>query len=123
MPDFVNPFSGVIPARKLTNSELARAIRLNLAAEEEAVHLYEAHADATDNPLAKNVLLDIAREERVHAGEFQQLLKILLDDEESLLAKGAEEVNELAKECCNSANGKNNESEADQHVPTIGNLR
>jgi uncharacterized protein len=123
MPDFVNPFSGVVPVRKLTDSELARAIRLNLAAEEEAVHLYEAHADATDHPLAKKVLLDIAREERVHVGEFQQLLKILLDDEESLLAKGAQEVNELAEECCNAAYGKNKESEAFQHVPTVGNLK
>ena len=33
MPDFVNPFSGKIPDRKLTLSELIRALRLNLAAE------------------------------------------------------------------------------------------
>jgi rubrerythrin len=98
MPEFVNPFSGLTPSRKMTDSELARAIRLDLAAEEEAVHLYEAHADATDNKLAKKVLLDIANEERVHAGEFQRLLKILLKDEEKLLAEGAEEVDELANE-------------------------
>jgi len=98
MPEFVNPFSGVVPDRKMTGAELARAIRLNLAAEEEAVHLYEAHADATDNALAKAVLRDIANEERVHAGEFQRLLNILLKDEEKLLADGAAEVDELAEE-------------------------
>jgi rubrerythrin len=98
MPEFVNPFSGITPGRKMTDSELARALRLDLAAEEEAVHLYESHADATDNELAKKVLLDIANEERVHAGEFQRLLKILLKDEEKLLAEGAEEVDELANE-------------------------
>ena len=98
MPEFVNPFSGVVPARKLTMAELIRALRLNLAAEHEAVHVYEAHADATDNELAKAVLHDIANEERVHAGEFQQLIKILAEDEAALLAKGAEEVDELAEE-------------------------
>jgi rubrerythrin len=98
MPEFVNPFSGLKPGRKMTDSELARALRLDLAAEEEAVHLYEAHADATDNKLAKKVLLDIANEERVHAGEFQRLINILLKDEEKFLAEGAEEVDELANE-------------------------
>jgi rubrerythrin len=98
MPEFINPFSGLTPARKMTNSELIRALRLDLAAEEEAVNLYQAHADATDNELAKKVLLDIADEERVHAGEFQRLINILLKDEEKLLAEGAEEVDELANE-------------------------
>ncbi len=98
MPDFADPFSGNVPERKMTFSELIRAIRLNLAAEMEAINLYQAHADATDNELAKAVLLDIADEEREHAGEFQRLLTILLDDEEALLADGAEEVDELARD-------------------------
>ena len=97
MAEFINPFSGVIPDRKLTDRELTRGIRLTLSAEQEAVHLYEALADATDNELAREVLQDIANEERVHAGEFQRLLNILLPDEEKLLAKGAEEVDELAE--------------------------
>ncbi len=98
MPEFLDPFSGVVPDRKLTTRELARALRLSLAAEEEAIHLYEALADATDNKLAKEVLQDVADEERVHAGEFQRLLNILLTDEEKMLADGAEEVDEMAEE-------------------------
>ena len=98
MPEFVNPFSGVVPERKLTMPELIRALRLNLAAEEEAVHVYEAHADATDNALAKAVLHEIADEERVHAGEFQRLISILAEDEAALLAEGAKEVDELVEE-------------------------
>ncbi len=98
MPEFVNPFSGLVPGRKMTDAELVRALRLNLAAEEEAVHLYEAHADATDNELARKVLRDIADEERVHAGEFQRLINILRPDEEKLLAEGAAEVDEMAEE-------------------------
>lgn len=98
MAEFVNPFSGVVPDRKLTDRELARAIRMSLAAEEEAIHMYEAMADATDNVLAAKVLQDIADEERVHAGEFQQLLRVLLPDEEQLLQKGIDEVIEMAEE-------------------------
>ena len=97
MPEFVNPFSGVIPGRKLSARELTRAIRLSLSAEEEAVHLYEALADAADNELAKAVLQDIANEERVHVGEFQRLLKILLPDEETYLQDGAAEVDDKAR--------------------------
>jgi len=97
MPEFLNPFSGVVPARKLTVRELTRALRLSLAAEEEAVHLYEALADATDDELAKAVLQDIADEERVHAGEFQRLINVLLPDEEERLADGAAEVDEIAE--------------------------
>ncbi|MFB3764003.1 MAG: ferritin family protein [Methanotrichaceae archaeon] len=96
MPEFTNPFIGKVPDRKLTPEELIRAIRLNLAAEHEAVHIYMAHAEATDNPLAKKVLIDIANEERVHAGEFARLLSILTGDEDSFLAQGAQEVDEMA---------------------------
>ncbi|MGC9523706.1 MAG: ferritin family protein [Anaerolineae bacterium] len=98
MPDFVNPFSGVVPDRKLTKQELIRAIRLNIAAEHEATHLYMAHAEATDHPLAKEVLTDIANEERQHVGEFMQLLQVLTGDEDKWLQAGIEEVKEIQEE-------------------------
>ncbi|OQX59027.1 MAG: Rubrerythrin [Thermotoga sp. 4484_232] len=98
MAEFMNPFSGKVPERKLTKEELIRAIRMDLAAEEEAVHVYMAHAEATDDPLVKKVLMDIANEEKVHAGEFLRLLQILTGDEDEYLRKGAEEVDEMAKE-------------------------
>lgn len=97
MPEFVNPFSGKVPDRKLTSGELIRAIRLNIAAEEEAIHLYMAHAEATDHPLAKKVFIDIANEERVHVGEFSRLLQILTGDEDKWLAQGVHEVDEMAE--------------------------
>jgi len=98
MAEFMNPFSGKVPERKLTKEELIRAIRMDLAAEEEAVHVYMAHAEATDDPLVKKVLMDIANEEKVHAGEFLRLLQILTGDENEYLRKGAEEVDEMAEE-------------------------
>lgn len=98
MPEFVNPFSGTVPDRKLTLEELIRAIRLNIAAEHEAVHLYMTHAQATDHSLAKKILVDIANEERVHVGEFMRLLEILTGDEQDWLANGRREVDEAAAE-------------------------
>lgn len=98
MPEFLNPFVGVLPERKLDRRELSRALRLALAAEEEAVHSYEALADATENKLAKRVLQEVADEERVRAGEFQRLLNISVEDEEKLLREGTSEVDELAEE-------------------------
>ena len=96
MPEFVNPFPGNVPDRKLTREELIRAIRLDIAAEHEAVHLYMAHAEAIDDPLAKKVLVDIADEERVHIGEFERLLEILTGDEGKHREEGREEVDEMA---------------------------
>jgi len=92
MAEFVNLFTGMIPDRKLSPEELIRAIRLDIAAEEEATHLYEAQAEATDNQRAKKILLDIAKEEIVHVGEFQKLLVQLSPEESDLLNKRVGEV-------------------------------
>ena len=98
MPDFGNPFSGLKAGRKLTHEELIRAIRFLISAEYEAVQLYMQLAESTDNELAKAVLVDIADEERVHAGEFLRLLKELAPGEEELYKKGYEEVEEIIEE-------------------------
>jgi len=94
------------------------------------VHIYTAHADATDNQLAKKVLINIANEERVHAGEFQRLLNILLKDEEGFLAQGAEEVNEMAKAGNAGATAapllsceSKKEGEPSKPTPTVGDLK
>jgi rubrerythrin len=119
MPEFVNPFSGMTPDRKMTKAELTRGLRLSLAAEEEATHLYQALADATDDPVAKKVLLDIADEERVHVGEFQQLLNLLLPDETKWLADGAAEVNEMAAE----VKGESAPAAEPKAVPSVGSMK
>lgn len=97
MPKFTDPFSGTTPDHSLTHQELVRAIRLNIAAEHEAIHLYMAHAEVTDHPLVKKVLIDIANEERVHIGEFEYLLQLLTGDEDDWVAEGREEVKEMAE--------------------------
>ncbi len=123
MPEFTNPFPGVVPDRKLTKSELIRAIRLNIAAEHEAVHIYESHADATDHPLAKKVLHDVANEEREHIGEFQRLLSILAPDEDELVADGKAEVDEMAAELEAAGDGAEPEADAEKEAPSIGDMK
>jgi len=95
MPEFGNPFSVLAKDRKLTDAELVRAIRFMISAEYEAIQLYMQLAESTENKLAKDVLIDIADEERVHAGEFLQLLHTLAPDEKELYDQGAQEVQEM----------------------------
>lgn len=120
MAEFLNPFTGLTPERKLTARELTRAVRLALAGEEEAVHLYEALADASANALAREVLQSVADEERVHAGEFQRVLNLLLSDEPELLAKGAAEVDAIAGKQAKIASASGDEQGAEL---TVGSLR
>ncbi len=98
MAEFANAFYGNASPRKLTHSELVRAIRLMVTDEYEAISIYTQLAESTDNALAKEVLVDIANEEKVHVGEFLRLLKELAPDEEQWYADGAAEVEaEIAK--------------------------
>jgi hypothetical protein len=69
-----DPFSGIVP-RKLSDTELARAIRLNIEAELDAINLYAAHIDATDNDEAKAILHHVMDEEKEHMALFLELLK------------------------------------------------
>lgn len=92
MPEFAHPFSVLKNDRKLTDQELIRAVRLMVAAEYEAIQLYQELAESTDNVLAQKVLLDIADEEKVHAGEFLRLLREIAPDEEGFYQQGYKEV-------------------------------
>ncbi|MBW1992522.1 MAG: rubrerythrin [Deltaproteobacteria bacterium] len=61
----------------------------------EMVSLYEQLAAMTEDQNIKKVLLDVAREEKTHAGEFQALLLRIDQEQEEELAHGREEVEEL----------------------------
>jgi rubrerythrin len=82
------PFHALQPGRKLSDVELATAIRLNLEAELDAINLYAAHIEATDNEEAKAIIRHVMDEEKEHAGLFHQLLKRL----DPAYAKHAEEA-------------------------------
>lgn len=77
MPNFANPFQGNVN-RKLTKEELIQAVRLDIAGELEAIYLYDAHVQATDDEVAKMVISDIRDEEKAHVGELMTLLRYLI---------------------------------------------
>ncbi len=81
---------------KVNKEDLDREIlRAGMIAELDAISFYEQMAALTENEDVKKVLLDIAKEEKTHMGEFEALL--LREDEEQKkeLKKGEEEVEEL----------------------------
>ena len=102
MPDFANPFAGNV-ARQMTRDELIRALRLDIAAEQEAIHMYTAQAEASEDALARAVLLEIADEERQHTGELMELLRRLAPEEQKFLEDGRKEVEEVAERLALSA--------------------
>ncbi len=97
MPEFANPY-GMEAPRKLTDGELAQAIRVDLGGELEAIYLYEAHVLATDNEVAKKVLADIADEEKEHMGELLTLLEYLVPEEADHYREGSGEVKDMMED-------------------------
>jgi len=124
-----NPFHAMVP-RKLTDSELARAIRLDMEAELDAINLYAAHIDATDNEEAKAILHHIMDEEREHAALFWELIarldpaqaehiKVMSRKYELIVSGAPHEAVEAAGE---GAEGAAAEPRPDKRL-TVGSLR
>jgi rubrerythrin len=90
-----NPFAANLGDKKLTRYDLIQAVRTDIIGELEAIFLYDAHATATDDPVAKATLADIRDEERAHCGELYALLKYLDPREAEHLAEGEGEVREM----------------------------
>jgi len=91
LPELTQPYIGLTP-RKMNKTELARAIRQDIIAELDAVALYEAHIDGTDDETAKRIIRHIVNEEKQHAAEFMVLLEYLDPDQVTLGAEGAEDA-------------------------------
>ncbi|MDD1676096.1 MAG: rubrerythrin [Methanomicrobiales archaeon] len=117
MPDFATAFTAKASERILTHNELVRAIRLNVADEYEAIQVYTQLAESIDHPIARAVLLDIANEEKVHAGEFLRLLSILAPDESGFYQQGANEVDTMIASLSGKVQSK------DQKETTIGSMK
>jgi len=87
-----------IDLNKIPEKDIDKEIlRLGMIAELDAVNLYEQLAGKTKDKKIKAVLLDIAKEEKTHVGEFQTLL--LEKDKEQVeeFEKGKKEVEELTE--------------------------
>ncbi len=79
-------------AKKDIDKEILRAA---VIAELDAINLYEQMAGLAESANLKKLLLEIAKEEKTHVGEFQTLL--LREDKELVkeIANGKKEVEEL----------------------------
>ena len=96
MAEFTNPFSGNIN-RKMNNIELYQALRIDIAAELEAIFLYDAHVHATDDVVAQAVLRDIRDEEKAHVGELMTLMNYLDPENAKHMTEGKSEVMEMMR--------------------------
>jgi rubrerythrin len=79
-------------AKKNLNKEILRGA---IIAELDAINLYEQMAALTDDEDIRKVLLDIAREEKTHVGEFQTMLLRLDAEQVSEMEHAKEEIQEL----------------------------
>ena len=81
---------------KVEKSELNNVIlRVAIMGEMDAINLYEQMAALTDNADIRKVMLDIAKEEKAHVGEFQTLLLRLDQEQVQGLEQGKREAQEL----------------------------
>ncbi|MCX6743860.1 MAG: rubrerythrin [Candidatus Parcubacteria bacterium] len=72
-------------------------LRTGIIAELDAINLYEQMSALTENSKIKAILMDIAKEEKTHVGEFQAMLLKLDSEQVDELAAGKKEVEELTK--------------------------
>lgn len=77
--------------KSFNKDELVRALRECKMAEYDAVNMYTQVAMASKIPFVKKVVLDIANEERTHAGEFGELLRRLGEADDEYDEKGRTE--------------------------------
>ena len=79
----------------LENSTDEEILRISISAELSAINLYKSLAMKTENKKLKSVLLDIAKEEKVHVYEFQNLLRELDSEEIESDNEAQEELKDL----------------------------
>lgn len=81
---------------KIKKDDLDREImRAGIIAELDAINLYEQMAALASSKDLKKVLLDIAKEEKEHVGEFMTMLLSADKEQVEELEEGREEVEEL----------------------------
>jgi len=85
-----------INLEKITQQDLDKEILgAAIIAELDAVNLYEQMAALAGNKHVKIVLLDIAKEEKTHVGEFQTLLLMNDKQQGKEMIEGKKEIEEL----------------------------
>jgi rubrerythrin len=88
-----------IDLEKVSKENIDKEIlRLGIIAELDAVNLYEQLAAKTSSEDIRKILLDIAKEEKTHVGEFQALLLEIDKEQVKELEEGKKEVEKELEE-------------------------
>ncbi len=86
-----DPFIATI-SKQLSPQELLQAIRADMAGELEAIIGYEAHAMACNDERVKQILIQIADDEKKHVGQLQQILHMLNPHEQQMFDQGQNKI-------------------------------
>jgi rubrerythrin len=78
-----------------TSCKDAKLIRLAMQEELQAVSDYTMRAKMAENEATKNLFLDIAKEERVHFEEFEELLEAIDAEYEESEEDAEEEIEDM----------------------------
>lgn len=70
-------------------------LRAGIIAEYDAISFYEQMAALADSEIVKKVLLEVAKEEKEHVGEFQTLLLEMDPEQVEEMEEGKKEVQEM----------------------------
>ena len=82
-----------IDLKNVSEGEVDKEIlRAGIIAELDAINLYEQMAALTKNENIKRVLMDVAKEEKTHIGEFQSLLLEFDAQQKQELEAGAKDA-------------------------------
>ena len=92
MPDFNSIQSIYNPNRKLSPTEILRVIKFSIAAEYEAIQLYQQIMENTNNKNVIKALAEITEDEKKHVGGLNKLLEILSPEDNKIYQAGAEEI-------------------------------
>ncbi|MPN56648.1 hypothetical protein SDC9_204338 [bioreactor metagenome] len=88
-----------VDLKKVSEEDIDKEIlRAGIIAEIDAVNLYEQMAALTKNDNVRRVLMDVAKEEKTHIGEFQALLLRFDTQQKHELEAGSKEVDKELKE-------------------------
>jgi len=88
----LNPIS--INKEKLSQREIAQALRWAVMAELDAINFYEQFAELIEDEAVRHTFLDVANEEKEHVGEFLALLLKLDPELKGWMKRGFKEVEE-----------------------------
>lgn len=91
----LNEITSVVPTEISDKDVNKQILRMGIISELDAVSLYEQMASKATDQRIKKLMLDVAKEEKTHAGEFEALLLRLDSEQKEELNAGEKEVNKL----------------------------